>query len=306
MNRLEVDEILNLAIMSKTPYIIVEGVDDIRIYEEIAKSANISCEVYSVLMVEGLSGGNDGVIQAMEAIENLPMPNGKSPKDFVMGVIDCDARYYRGEMPTLSTIFSLNLYSIESHFVSKCAIKSCVDQFTRISIVDEVDVESIYSKVEKSVSDTYYFSLDALKNAVDPGYQSVVGFSANAGRRKDINTIADLQVRKADLDAFAATWQLTERIDSLRKFVKGKWLLTAYTEELFSEFKELAGQCKRSLIKQCRMCELDIQSPCLYQIRDGLSKNSLYSVIKDLVSIPDFDYIRDAFKSLSATAMAKT
>lgn len=304
MNKFEADEILNLAIMSKTPYVIVEGVDDIKIYEEIAKSTGVLCEIYSVEQLEGLAGGNDGVIEAIGIVESLNMPAGKYSNQFVMGVIDRDARYYRNEMPTLVSIFSLRSYSIESHFVSKFSIKPAVDRLTRISSRDEIDVDSIYSRVEGSVFDVYYFSLDALKNAVDPSYQSVVGFSSKAGRRKDPNTVAALHSRKVDLDAFATTLHLASDIESLRKFVKGKWLLTAYAEELFDEFEQLVAKCKNLSIKQCSMCELDNSAPCLYQLKDGFNKNSLYSILKDFVNIPDFDYIREAFKSLAETAAA--
>lgn len=41
MNKFEADEILNLAMMEKTPYIIVEGADDIRVYEEISGTAGV-------------------------------------------------------------------------------------------------------------------------------------------------------------------------------------------------------------------------------------------------------------------------
>lgn len=302
MNKFEADEVLNLAIMEKTAYIIVEGVDDIRIYEDIAGSAGVVCEIYSVEMLEGLSGGNDGVIEAMEIIESLRMPEGKSADQYVMGVIDRDVRYYRNDMPIMGSIFSLSAYSIESHFVSKFSIKPSVNRLTRVSLRDEIDEDLIYSKVEGNIFDIYYFSLDALKNALDPNYQSVVGFSSNPGRRKDAHTVAQLHSRKADLDAFAATLCLTSDIESLRKFVKGKWLLTAYAEELFREIEQLVAKCKGLEVKQCRMCELDNSAPCLYRLRDGLNKNSLYSILKDFVNIPDFEYIRDAFKFLAATA----
>lgn len=255
-------------------------------------------------MLEGLTGGNEGVIQAMEIIESLTMPAGKVAKEFIMGIIDCDARYYRGEMPSLPSIFSLRVYSIESHFVSKFTIKPSIDKLTRISLSDTINVDLIYSSIENNISNIYYFSLDALKNAVDNNYQSVIGFSANAGRRKDGATLAELMVRKNDLDVFAATLNLNSNIDSLRKFVKGKWLLTAYAEELFIEISKLVAKCKNITIKQCRMCERDNLAPCLYQLRDGLNKNSLYSILKDFVEIPDFDYIRDSFKSISVTASA--
>lgn len=302
MNKYEADEILNLAIMSKIPYIIAEGVDDIRIYEEIAKSANVTCEIYAVGMLEGLAGGNDGVIEAMEIIELLTMPAGRSAEQFVMGVIDRDTRYYRGEMPTLASIFSLNTYSLESHFVSKFSIEPSIDRLTRRSSSEEIDVDVIYTKIQTNILDLYYFSLDALKNAVDPSYISIVGFSSKVGRRTNENTVAKLQSRKADLDAFATTLHLTSDIDSLRKFVKGKWLLTAYAEELFNEIERLVAQCKGLTIKQCRMCELDNTAPCLYQLKGGLNKNSLYSILKDFIDIPDVDYIKDSFKALATNA----
>lgn len=302
MIKYQADELLNLAIMEKIPYIIVEGIDDIRIYEEIASSANVHCEIYSVEMLEGLSGGNDGVIEAMGIAESLVMPNEKSVNQFMMGVIDRDARYYRNEMPTLRSIFSLKTYSIESHFISKFTINHSINQLTRISLRYEIDENSIYSNVEKNIFDVYYFSLDALKNAVDPSYESIVAFSTKPGRRKDANTVTQLLSRKDELDAFADTFSLTSDIESLRKFVKGKWLLTAYAEELFKEIEQLVAKCKILEIKQCRMCELDNSSPCLYQLKGGLNKNSLYSILKNFVSVPDFDYIRDAFKDIAATA----
>lgn len=302
MNKYEPDEILNLAIMSKTPYVIVEGVDDIRIYEEISRTAGVQCEIYSVEMLEGIAGGNDGVIEAMGVVESLNMPNGKSANQFIIGIIDSDARCYRNEMPVLASIFALRAYSIESHFVSEYAIKPSIDRLTRISLRDEVDVKSIYREIESNISDIYYFSLDALKNAVDPGYSSIVGFSASAGRRRDQNTISALQARIDNLDAFADVFGLTRDIESLKKFVKGKWLLTAFSEELFKEISQLVAKCKGLAVKQCSMCELDSSAPCLYQLRDGLGKNSLYSILKDFVDMPDFDYIRDKFRLLAATA----
>lgn len=302
MSKYEADELLNLAIMEKIPYIIVEGVDDIKIYEEIANSANVHCEVYSVQMLEGLAGGNDGVIDAIEIIESLAMPNGKSADNFVMGIIDRDARYYRNEMPALDSIFTLDSYSIESHFVSKYSINLSINRLTKKSSRDEIDMDLIYSNLERNIFDVYYFSLDALKNAVDPSYQSIVGFSSNLGRRKDAHTVAQLLSRKADLDAFASTFALASDIDSLKKFVKGKWLLTAYAEELFKEIEQLVAKCKSLQIKQCCMCELDNSAPCLYQLKSGLNKNSLYSILKDFIGVPDFDYIRNAFKTLAIKA----
>jgi len=302
MDKYEVDEILNLAIMSKTPYFIVEGIDDICIYEAIARSANINCEIYSVAMIDGYVGGNDGVIQAMTSLDALNMPNGKAVEHYVLGIIDRDARFYRNEMPTLPSIFSLNYYSIESHYISKFAVQPSIDRLTRISSSDEVDVDLIFSKIEQNIFDVFYFSLDALKNAVIPSYQSIISYSSSIGRRKNANTVSALQTIKHDLDLFALNFNISTNIESMREFVKGKWMLTAFAEELFNEIAQLTISCKSSTIKQCRMCELDDTAPCLYQLREGLNKNSLYSMIQDFIEIPDFDYIRSAMKSVEVNA----
>lgn len=304
MDKYEADEILNLAIMSKTPYFIVEGVDDICIYEAIARSAQINCEIYAVQMIDGQVGGNNGVIQAMKSLDELNMPNGKKVEHYVLGIIDRDARFYRNEMPTLPSIFSLNYYSIESHYISKFAIKPSIDRLTRISSSDAVDVDLIFSKIEQNIFDVFYFSLDALKGAVVPSYQSIINYSSSIGRRKDPNTVSALKAINHELDLFALSLNISTNIESMREFVKGKWMLTVFAEELFKEIEQLTKSCKSSTIKQCRMCELDDAAPCLYQLREGLNKNSLYSIIKDFIEIPDIDYIRSAMKSVEVTAGA--
>ena len=302
MDQYEVDEILNMAIMSKTPYFIVEGVDDICIYEEIAKSANVNCEVYSVDMISGLTGGNDGVVKAMNILNQLIMAGGKKIEHYVLGIVDRDVRFYRNEMPTLTSIFTLNFYSVESHFVSKSVIRPSIDKVTRISVRDDVDIESIFRKIEQELQSTYYFSLEALKKAVDPAYQAKITFSSNVGRRKDPQTITYLDTVKSDLDVLAGTFSIVPDIESMRTFVKGKWLLTAFSEALFKEIEGLVVACKHSLIMQCRICRLNNNYPCLYQLKDGLNKNSLNSLLKDFIDLPELDYIRDAMIKVNTSA----
>ena len=302
MEQYEVDEILNMAIMSKTPYFIVEGVDDICIYEEIAKSVSMNCEVYSVEMISGLSGGNDGVVKAMTSLNELIMAEGKKVENYVLGIVDRDIRSYRNEMPTLPSIFTLNFYSIESHFASKSVIRPSIDRLTRISNRDEIDIESLFAKIEQELRDTYYFSLEALKKAIDPAYPALITYSCSIGRRKDGNTITYLGTVKNDLDVFAANLYITPDIESMRAFVKGKWLLTAFSDALFKEIEGLVVACKSLLIGQCRICRLNNNSPCLYQLKDGLNKNSLFSLLKDFIDIPEINYIRDAMKAVNATA----
>jgi Protein of unknown function (DUF4435) len=301
VEKFEVDELLNLAIMSKTPYYIVEGVDDICIYERIAESASIECEVYSIDMISGMTGGNNAIISAMQSLENLPMPGTSKVHHFITGIVDRDARPYRNEMPTLQSILCLNFYSIESHFASEHSIKPAITKLTRISQRDQVSITDILSTIESQLSNLYYFSLDALKGATTPTYSSTVGFSTNVGRRKDGNTIAQIATKASELDAFAASHHLTNSLTSMREFAKGKWLLTAFSEELFTEICDLKTKCKSAIIQRCRMCAVDADAACLFTLRDGFTKTSLYSTILDFVESPDFDYIRDRMSLVAST-----
>lgn len=304
MNRYEADEILNMAIMSKTPHFIVEGVNDIKIYEAIARSANINCEIFTPDAIEGLAGGNNGVIKAMEALESLKMPPGKKVENHVRGIVDRDARYYRKELPKLPSIFILAYYSIESYFVSKSTIKPSIDRLTRISMGDKVDIDPIFSKIEQKISDLYYFSLDALKKAITPGYESIISYKASAGRRKDLDTVRQLEARKGELDDLSIALGLSQNIESMRTFVKGRWLLAAFTEELFNEIAGLEDYCKNSTINQCRICSLKNNAGCLYKLKGGLSGSSLYSLIDEFVEISDLDQIKYLMKEVSDTATA--
>ncbi|WP_066152733.1 hypothetical protein [Aliarcobacter cryaerophilus] len=115
----EADELLTESIMSKTPIIIVEGIDDIQIYEDIVLSLNRDIEVYAsenLLISDGKSGTN-GVKTCLKKIYDNS--NGIDFSKFIMGIIDRDASYYRRDPLDIKGLFILNLYSIESHFVNK-------------------------------------------------------------------------------------------------------------------------------------------------------------------------------------------
>ena len=68
MESYEIDEILNEAIMTGVPSIIVEGIDDVPIYSKISKGLPFNVEVYAV---ENISGYTEGCEQVISAIKNI-------------------------------------------------------------------------------------------------------------------------------------------------------------------------------------------------------------------------------------------
>ena len=49
----EIDELLNEAIITGVPAILVEGIDDISVYDEISASVPFDVEVYAIENIEG-------------------------------------------------------------------------------------------------------------------------------------------------------------------------------------------------------------------------------------------------------------
>ncbi|MEI8706271.1 hypothetical protein [Pseudoalteromonas sp. B62] len=54
---LECDELLNEAIMSKTPIVLVEGVADIPVYEQLSEVNELKSEVYAIENIKGYAEG---------------------------------------------------------------------------------------------------------------------------------------------------------------------------------------------------------------------------------------------------------
>lgn len=303
MNNYSADELLNLAIMSKTPYIIVEGVNDICIYESIAESEDIECEVYCIDQIENGFGGCGGVISILEYLDGLPLPSSKKLADYILGIIDRDARTFRGEVPEIESILVLKYYSIESHFVSKASIEWAVRNFTRISVKDNIDCECIYSEIMQSMNDLYYFSLEALKGALKSDYGAKVGYSDGMMLHKSQSVQEHLNKRTIELDEFANDLGVKKNKESLFSIVKGKWLLELFSICLLSAILILKDKCKAELIKKCRVCSTGVINSCLFQASKGLNKDVLQSALKKNVSSSEFNYIRLRMHQLSESCV---
>ncbi|MBK5516705.1 DUF4435 domain-containing protein [Pseudomonas sp. TH10] len=143
------DELLNLAIMTKIPILIVEGIDDVPIYERISISINVECDIYAS---ETLHGGREGCNGVIDNIRDIRLVSSDIPVEkHILGIIDKDARYYRKEMPEDPAIFPLNYYSIESHYINSCSIRYLIPRFTNATLKLTKD-EFIKKSSTKAVS----------------------------------------------------------------------------------------------------------------------------------------------------------
>lgn len=296
MNKYEIDEIFNSAIMTKTAHVLVEGVDDVSIYENLAPD---DCEIYAIETIDGYSGGCGAVTDAIKVLNEIDTQGILSK--YVVGIIDRDSEFFISGLKNIPGLFTLNQYSIESHFVNDQVLNNLLFQITKIS--EKQEIPNINTEIcIDAIDDVYYFSLEALNSAVDSEYNGIVGYSSNIGRRKDVHTMQSIRLKSQTLDALAATHNLDRNIISLKLLVKGKWLLQAFSEGLEKLIKSLPQQCKSSQIIQCRICKFDVNSSCLFKLKDGINHQSIYSLAMNVKGNGELDYIKDMLQNISHSA----
>jgi len=291
-------EILNQAIMTKTPIIIVEGIEDVKIYDAIAESIGKKCQVLPIECIDGYHEGNEHVINSMNHILEIP-PSRYNYSEYILGIIDKDVRDFRRSIPINPLIFPLSVYSIESHFVNKESILLFIKNLTRATsdlIIEELQ-EIVIAEVLNKFKDLYLFSLDALKGAIDSEHQSYFSYSFSEGRVIDNTDIISIRQREETLLSFAQDMRIEYNLDTLKKISKGKWLLFLFCYHLEKEIRLLPLKCRTHQVPSCRVCVTDIEK-CLYKIKDGVTHKTLKSIILNSVETNELDYIREKISTL--------
>ena len=97
-------DMVSASIMNSEPIVIVEGKDDYQIYQTISNAVNPKIQVYQVNEFEDYHEGCTGVIKCMQVLQpKFAERAGNIHK--VLGIIDRDARHFRGEIPELLGLF---------------------------------------------------------------------------------------------------------------------------------------------------------------------------------------------------------
>lgn len=287
-----IDEIFNEAIMSNTPVIVVEGINDVKIYSEIASSIMRKVEVYAIETIQGYSEGCKHVIDAIKEIYGLN-PNA-AVEDHILGVIDRDVREFRGELPVEKAFLILESYSIESHFVTKEVFEQTISNYTNVGkpALGRRFIEIKYGEVEGKLLDLYYFSLESLKYALNEGYRADYQYSFAHNRRKQQPVLLSIQEKIPDLDQFAASLNISRDMRWLRKIASGKWLLRTFAEEIHEFLSGFSAYCGAIDTEQCQFCKRNVVGKCTYKLKDGVTNKTIYSLASENVRIPSLDYIR--------------
>lgn len=296
--KLEADELLNEAIMSETPVIIVEGIDDIQVYEQIAESTGKYVEVYASENVKGITDGCKGVIESISVIREAA--NDMDIDKYVLGIIDADTRCYLDTVPNDSAILMLNWYSLESHFITEEATNYVIKNLTRASgklLTDEV-IANINETIKEQLFELYLISIEALRNACEKDYEAVLGYSMNLMeiKRRQLNTFD--REKEEQLYAFANERGISKSWDNLLKVCKGKWLFIEYCYQLKRYIQSLSSQCADSVINQCQFCLVKAFEKCLYRVKTNFEEKQIEELILSNVSNGSFGYVQQKIDSM--------
>lgn len=302
----EIGEILATAIMSGTPVLIVEGIDDVQTYDLIARSAQTEVEIFAVETIIGYSGGSEHVIKAIQALAALEQA--AQPFDhYILGIVDRDVREYRNTLPTESAILVLEGYSIETHFVTQEVLYKAILNYTKTTanLIGQQRLGQIMANIENTLLDLHYLSLEALKCALIAGYDAAFSYQDSCARRKDATLQASLKSKKEELDQFGNSLGIVRNMQHLRKISKGKWLLEVFCVEIQSALKTFQTHCGVGDFVQCQPCAKHNSASCLYRAKVNLDFRTIYELAQNDGSLASLQYIRDRIHGLPAAAQLR-
>ncbi|RKT91118.1 UNVERIFIED_ORG: hypothetical protein C7432_3621 [Pantoea allii] len=289
---MEYDELLNEAIMSKTPILVVEGVDDVPLYENLCFSLGGNHEVIAIQNLKGKHGGSKSVVNFIEEVNMLGF-SGELEK-YIIGVIDRDARFYRGELNALPGLFVLKWYSMESHFITHDAIKVVLGQCTGLSrklITDEL-INNIYDEIMELIMPIYFVGLESLRNACENEYASLASYSMSIDHLKNTGAFDKILTKKQELDEFASSKSIDSSVNGLFEVCKGKWLLNEFSSILIKKIKSLKFRCGAKEIECCQFCHIEASSLCSYKFESNYDTAQIRSIIKRHEGFTMFDYLK--------------
>ncbi len=292
------DELLSLSIIMGSPIIIVEGFDDVPIYERISDNINLNCEVYASENILCNQEGCNGVIKNIEVIRNAS--DGLPVEQHILGIIDRDVRAYRNEMPSDPAILVLSYYSIESHFATEQTIKNLLPILTRATnrLAPQNLAADIFNRIRASMMHLYLISLEALRKACDQNYDALFGYGTSIKAIINQNFLQALEAKKDSLLTFGHSLGLSECWGDILLICKGKWLLETFNEELINETKLLPDLCKRNEILQCQFCANDEPTKCLYKAPTFINCGILANCAMQQMDYDSLTYIKERMQTL--------
>lgn len=246
----------------------VEGKDDISVYKRIADDLGKKIEVLAADAIYH-SGKNCCRVEFIvdNIVQNLG-PNEKLLEKRFLGIVDGDAKKYRGGVRNKPNLLELNLYSIESYFISRKLVVDLLKHTTSsYGMITKPTVKYVLDEMCKNIkNDLYYPALDALYGSCEASYTSTYEYKLEWGQFNHKKQFFSLDNVKGLLDTFSASRKIECCWEDILKICKGKWVLRYFIERYRDVVVNLPTLCSSGRIKSCmyRSCP-DHSDKCLYK-----------------------------------------
>lgn len=277
-----------LVAMGKKVPVIVEGQDDIPIYSHQAlysknskKIQVIPVEIIKKNKTDFYLSGCTGVIDFNNDVlkrEEIIYGN-KKLKDMCICIIDKDVRFHRDEIEEDGALCLLNRYSYENYCVERKLLLSFIKYYTYNKMLSDAN-KDIYKKFflfnkdkENPIYILYLAHLEALKKALDDKYECLETFGTPFtyyDSKDSTERLEKLFDKKESLEKFGLDMGIIYNYKSLKKYIKGKWLIKAISKVVSERLKELKILCRDSQINQCIMCGSKKYDGCLYRVEKDI------------------------------------
>lgn len=297
----EPDELINVAIMSQTPVLIVEGVDDVPLYERITLSLQKDYDIYAsenLLNLTCRESGCRGVIKALEKIEEIDF---KDYEKYIVGIIDRDVSTYLNIQYNLKGLFISKNYSIESDFINKEMILYLLETLTNATqkLIEEPLIDKIFKElIDKLIHCLYYVSLESLKNACNSDYVGEYTYEQAIEHIMNTDLSNFFSNKKEELDLFAKEKNISKNFANLLLISKGKWIINQFIFLLKNEFSELPRLCQNGEIKKCQFCIIGNEKKCLYKLVLNYNNGSVRNLMFRNLNHSGIDYIKTKLLTL--------
>lgn len=298
--QVEFHDAVKTAVMTKRPLIVVEGKDDLSIYMDLINGNTNKYNIKPIEYFKNCHSGCAEIESKVDYLNTIYINNHKAYKYF-KGIVDSDAKPYRNEKKERDGILYLDSYSFENSFVTNQSVLETIKLLTSVSS-EQLDMtlsKKMIELINTKVSEFYYITLEALKNAVNEGYSSLLGFSDGYERfLYDEEKKKALKKKYSELDLFASEHNIING-DVLRmsNFCKGKWHLHFFLKSLLHFINELHLACGSDII-QCPLCEVGEHEKCLYKKNIDMNVAQLVSVIKSNIENSNLSYVREVITDM--------
>lgn len=292
--QITVSKAINLAVMSKINLIIVEGKEDLGIYSDLLLEKSNDFNVKPIEYFKNCSSGCKEIETQVSKLHSQ-YPSGHKVYKFFKGIVDRDAKPFRGELCEKEGIYYLDTYSFESAFITNNSILSTVKLLTTLANeqLNNKLTDKILRMINQQFSEFYYICLEALKNAVEEDYQGLIGFkqSYDSILLNQQKRLA-LEAKKDELDEFATRFNITsDCILNMKSYCKGKWHLRYFLNSVKKFISELYNYCGSELT-QCPYCEIKKNESCLYKTSISMNVDQIVMAIKKDINNADLSNLK--------------